>query len=337
MTSTTENLSTSTSPSVLNAVAAEARSGLLSRPPTLASWLFYDDRGSELFEQITVLPEYYPTRTERAIFAAHASEILEVAAGGSTLTLVELGAGTATKTGILLRAAVERQGSVLYQPVDVSPSALEEATVNLQAGISGVTVRPQVANYTVEPLNLVRPLNARVLALYIGSSIGNFSPPEAVDLLLNLRAQLQPGDTLLLGTDLAPGPNKSVSTLIAAYDDAGGVTAAFNRNILARLNRDLGANFDPACFAHRARWNAPQSRIEMHLEALAPQQVLIPASAAGPSLFFEIDRGETIHTENSYKFTMISVTELLEKAGFHVTGMWQDPKALFAVTLATAF
>jgi len=323
-----------------DAVAAEARAGLLSNPRTLSPWLFYDDRGSDLFEQITALPEYYLTRTERSIFAEHAHEILDIAAAGHTLTLLELGAGTAAKTGILLSAAVERQGSVLYQPVDVSPSALDEATANLQANIPGVTVQPQVANYTAEPLTLSRPHGVRVLALYIGSSIGNFSPTEATDLLRNLRAQLRPGDSLLLGTDLAPGPegegNKSVETLLAAYDDAAGVTAEFNRNILTRLNRDLAADFNPACFAHRALWNPDHSRMEMHLESLTNQHVHIPANSAGPALTLQLQAGETIHTENSYKFSAAAIADLLTSASFQIIRTWQDSQALFAVTLATA-
>ena len=332
----TEASQTAAQTTFRDAVALEARSGLLASPRTLSPWLFYDERGSELFEQITALPEYYLTRTERSIFTAHAPEILEVAAAGTTLTLLELGAGTAAKTGILLRAAVDRQGSVLYQPVDVSPSALDEASLNIQANIPGVTIRQQVANYTAEPLDLSRPGSARVLALYIGSSIGNFSTDEAQALLRNLRAQLRPGDCLLLGTDLAPGPHKSVDTLIAAYDDRAGVTAAFNRNILARLNRDLESNFALDRFAHRARWNEVQSRIEMHLEALSPQQIRIPANAAGPELFFTLERGETIHTENSHKFTSASVSRLLTSARFQLTRAWQDPQCLFAVTLAHA-
>ena len=326
---------------VAQAVAKEARSGLLAHPRTLAPWLFYDDRGSDLFEQITALPEYYLTRTERSIFTAHADEILDAAADdGNTLTLLELGAGSASKTGILLSAAVRRQESVLYQPVDVSPSALEEATANIEGNIPGVTVRPQVANYTAESLTLSRPHSrygdARALALYIGSSIGNFSPADGANLLRNLRAQLRPGDALLLGTDLAPGPHKSVATLLAAYDDATGVTAAFNRNILSRLNRDLGANFDLTCFAHRARWNPEHSRIEMHLESLLPQQVQIPANPAGPAIAFDLEAGETIHTENSYKFTPTAIADLLSTAGFTTTRTWHDPQTLFAVTLATA-
>jgi len=321
---------------VVDAVAAAARAGLLASPRTLSPWLFYDDRGSDLFEAITNLPEYYLTRTERSIFSEHADSILASAAGDQPLTLLELGAGTATKTGILLSAAIRRQGSVLYQPVDVSPSALDEAVINIQSNVPGATVRPQVANYTAEPLAITRPLNARVLVLYIGSSIGNFSPGEASALLSGLRAQLRPGDCLLLGADLAPGQNKSVATLVSAYSDAAGVTAAFNRNVLTRLNRDLGANFDPACFAHRALWNPAHSRIEMHLESLAPQHVRIPINAAGAALDLHFHAGETIHTENSYKFTAASIASLLSTTGFHIRETWQDPPALFGVILAAA-
>jgi dimethylhistidine N-methyltransferase len=324
--------------STSHAVASEARAGLTAHPRTLSPWLFYDEAGSSLFEQITELPEYYLTRTERGIFAAHADEILHEAANGDkqTLTLIELGAGTAAKTGILLAAAVRLQGSVVYQPVDVSESALILASENIQANFPGVTVRCQVADYTRDPLPLDRLPGLRTLALYIGSSIGNFSPADARSLLRNVRAQLLPGDKLLLGTDLGPSPKKTVATLLAAYNDAAGVTAAFNRNVLTRLNRDLGADFDPNDFAHRARWNASLSRIEMHLESLVPQRVHIPANSAGPALTLNFNPGETIHTENSYKFTPEAVEALLAPANFTISKSWQDPNHLFAVTLATA-
>jgi L-histidine N-alpha-methyltransferase len=319
------------------AVAAEARDGLLATPRTLSPWLFYDELGSHLFEEITGLPEYYLTRTERHLFTAHANEILATAApSNQILTLIELGAGTATKTGILLSAAIHRQGTVLYQPIDVSETALAEADANLQAGIPGLTILPQVANYITSPITIERPPEASILALYIGSSIGNFSPADATGILGNLRSQLLPGDTLLLGADLAPGPNKSVATLLAAYDDAAGVTAAFNRNILTRLNRDLHADFEPSCFAHRALWNAAHSRIEMHLKAQTPQQVHIPANTAGPALTLTFNPSDTIHTENSYKFTPSSIADLLSTASFKTTRTWQDPAGLFAVTLAAA-
>jgi L-histidine Nalpha-methyltransferase len=360
----------SSSKAVVREVAKEARAGLTATPKTLSPWLFYDEAGSALFEQITELPEYYPTRTERSIFALHAPEILREAAAPSRktvpsngthtsngthaangthasngnavpmLTLIELGAGTATKTGILLAEAVRQQGSIVYQPVDVSESALAAARENILANLPGVTVRVQVADYTREPLPLDRLPNTRTLALYIGSSIGNFTPEDARDVLRNLRAQLLPGDALLLGTDLRPSrePNahKTEATLLAAYNDAAGTTAAFNLNILTRLNRDLGADFHTEAFRHKVFWNSTESRIEMHLESLIAQRVHIPANAAGPALTLEFAPGETIHTENSYKFTPAKVASLLTSASFAATNSWQDPHRLFAVTLATA-
>ncbi len=317
------------------AVLAEAVSGLTVSPKTLSPWLFYDEAGSILFEQITALPEYYLTRTERAIFSDHADEIINLAAHASSetpqcLTLVELGAGTATKTGILLRAAVRRQSHVIYQPIDVSETCLVEAQANIESHIPGVTVIPQLANYITQPITITRPTQAQVLALYIGSSIGNFSPVQAREVLLNLRAQLQPGDSLLLGTDLAPGEHKDVATLVAAYDDAAGVTAAFNLNILNHLNRDAAADFETANFAHRAVWNASESRIEMHLESISDHRVNVAD--------FEIGfvAGETIHTENSYKFTHEAIAKLLCDCGFSVAKSFSDSQALFAVTLAAA-
>jgi dimethylhistidine N-methyltransferase len=320
------------------AVAVEARAGLTAHPRTLSPWLFYDEAGSRLFEQITELPEYYLTRTERSIFATHADEILRQAAdgGNQTLTLIELGAGTATKTGILLAAAIRQQGSVVYQPVDVSESALAEASENIGANFPEVTIRCQVSDYTREPLPLDRLPGLRTLALYIGSSIGNFSPEDARALLRNVRAQLLPGDKILLGTDLAPGQHKNIATLQAAYNDASGTTAAFNRNVLVRLNRELGADFQPETFSHKALWNPRLSRIEMHLESRVRQQVHIPANAAGSALSLDFGPGETIHTENSYKFIPDSIKGLLRSADFDIASTWHDPQHLFAVTLATA-
>jgi L-histidine Nalpha-methyltransferase len=339
-------------PGVLQAVAAEAHSGLTSTPKTLAPWLFYDHNGSRLFERITQLPEYYLTRVERGIFRAYAGEIIAEAARPTgtdpvpVLTLIELGAGTATKTGILLAAAVRQQGSVVYQPVDVSRSALAKATDNILKHIPGVTVRCQVADYTREPLPLNRLRNTRTLALYIGSSIGNFAPAAATAVLSNLRAQLLPGDMLLLGTDLAPhpqgSPSKTVAGLLSAYNDAAGVTAAFNLNVLARLNRELDANFDLSAFHHCARWNSSESRIEMHLESLRDQTARIPAGLVSsngrpyPALNLHFRAGETIHTENSYKFTAHSIAAMLASAIFSPTHTWHDADHLFAVTLATA-
>jgi L-histidine N-alpha-methyltransferase len=313
---------------VTDAVLQEALTGLTSTQKTLSPWLFYDERGSQLFEQITELPEYYLTRTERALFTAHADEIIGNL--GAPVTIAELGAGSASKTGILLRAAARRQHTVLYQPIDISASALEEAAASIQQNIDGVKVEPQVANYITEPYRITRLHGHKVLALYIGSSVGNFSPDEAAAILSNLRGQLTPGDALLLGVDLAPGEHKPVATLLAAYDDAQGVTAAFNKNVLVRLNRELGANFNLDAFAHRARWNGPRSRIEMHLESLRAQTVHL----AGRRIAFA--QGETIHTENSHKFDERRLLSLLQGAGFSLTRTLHDPAQTFAVALAAA-
>ncbi len=309
-------------------VAAAVRDGLSARRKRLPPWLFYDEAGSRLFDRITELPEYYLTRTERGILAAHAGAMTALAADGSSpgrLRLAELGAGSADKTRLLLKAAIERQGEVVYEPVDVSATALEAAQERIEREIPGVVVAPRVTDYT-HGLELV-PCAAgeRRLVLYIGSSIGNFDPHEAARVLEGVRAGLQPGDALLLGVDLA----KDTRTLLAAYDDAAGVTAAFNLNLLARLNRELGANFDLEAFAHRARWNGPESRIEIHLVSRSPQRVRLSAL----DLEVEFARGETIHTENSYKYRPGQAEAMLTAAGFAPVESWTDARGWFVVCL----
>ena len=307
-------------------MASAVTEGLMSRPKWLPAWLFYDAAGSELFDQITELPEYYLTRTERAIFSEYANEITALAAERDALRIVELGAGSADKTRLLLNAAVERQNTVTYEPVDVSPSALEEAQERIAREIPGVLVAPRVEDYT-QGLELDAPnFGERRLVLYIGSSIGNFEPEEADRLLASVRAALVIGDSLLLGVDLV----KDRAALLAAYDDAAGVTADFNLNLLARLNRELGADFDLRAFAHRAVWNARQSRIEMHLVSRARQQVKIPAL----DLKIDFSPGETIHTENSYKYKPGQAEKMLAAAGFTLVKTWMDEKKRFAVVLA---
>jgi L-histidine N-alpha-methyltransferase len=309
------------------AVGEEVFRGLTSSPKTLSPWLFYDSEGSRLFEQITELPEYYVTRTERAIFAEHADLILKLAAGSERLAAIELGAGTAAKTGLLLAAAVRRQGDLDYYAIDVSASALDEAKAHLERELAGVHVHTRVADYT-DGLGQIDAAGARRLVLYIGSSIGNFEPRDAAALLSAIRAELTPGDRLLLGADQV----KSMELLHAAYDDAAGVTSAFNKNVLVRINRELGANFQLARFAHRARWNAARSRIEMHLESTVAQTVLVPAL----ELELNFSAGETIHTENSYKFTDDGVIGILESAGFELLREWKDAQGWFGAYLATA-
>jgi L-histidine N-alpha-methyltransferase len=306
--------------------------GLAYSPKQLPPWLFYDEAGSFLFDQITELPEYYLTRIEREIFAADCSEMIALAAGDGQLRVIELGAGSADKTRLLLAAATEFQGRVCYQPVDVSGSALEVARLRLEREHPEVTVEPQVADYTRELRLAPCAPGEKRLVLFIGSSIGNFLPEDALQLLNRLHAALEPGDGLLIGVDLAPhADGKTEEALIAAYDDAQGVTASFNKNVLARLNRELGAEFDLETFQHRIRWNPEESRIEMHLESLREQTVRIPSL----DLEIEFAEGETIHTENSYKYRLGEVEKLLGAAGFVNPQRWRDEDGWFAVYLAT--
>jgi L-histidine N-alpha-methyltransferase len=317
------------------AVGSEVFRGLSSRPKTLSPWLFYDREGSRLFEEITELPEYYATRAEREIFADRADEII-AAAGSGNLTVYELGAGTASKTGLLLRAALRRQPTIAYHAIDISESALVEAKTRLQREIQGVTVEPLLADYT-EGLGDVSAVGRRLeqrlpherrMFLYIGSSIGNFETTHALRILRDVRRQLVAGDTLLLGTDLV----KERQIMLDAYDDAAGVTAAFNKNVLTRINRELGSNFNLHLFRHRSRWNSDLSRIEMHLESLITQIIFIPAL----DLQVRLARAETIHTENSYKFTDERVGSLLHRAGFEIARQWKDGRGWFGEYLALA-
>jgi dimethylhistidine N-methyltransferase len=313
--------------STREALLREVRRGLVRRPRSLPPWLFYDARGSRIFERITKLPEYYPARTEHNILASHCDAIIAAACpeASEPVRLVELGAGTATKTVILLEAAVKLRNEVLYTPVDVSSDALDVACETIATSLPEVSVEPIVANYVTHPPQL-DSFSGSTLGLYIGSSIGNFSPKEARTILRNLGGQLQSGDALLLGTDLV----KDEPPLVAAYDDRDGVTAEFNLNILHRLNRELGADFDLARFRHRVVWCPVQSRIEMHLESTRDQVVHI--ASAHLDLYFA--KGERIHTENSYKFTNEALRTLLDDSGFDVEQTWTDELGWYAVTLA---
>ncbi|HWR16770.1 MAG TPA: L-histidine N(alpha)-methyltransferase [Terriglobales bacterium] len=304
-------------------IAADVYEGLSAKPKWLSPKLFYDAEGSALFEQITDLPEYYLTRTERSILEANAADI--IAAAGPNLSLIELGAGTASKTRILIGAALKRQSRCSFYPIDVSKSALDEAVHHLNGDFPGLSVSPIVADYS-GGLGRLSSVTGRKLLLYLGSSIGNFEPMQAGAMLRTIRTSLRPGDALLLGTDLV----KSPKLLIPAYDDAQGVTAAFNKNILARINRELAADFDLSTFKHVAVWNHEASRIEMHLESTRPQVVHV--RALGMRVHF--NKGETIHTENSYKFTQGVVDSILDLAGFKREQTWTDPKHWFALHLA---
>ena len=305
----------------------EVHRGLLGRPRALAPWIFYDARGSRIFERITQLPEYYCTRTERNILASFCDGMIAAACPDKSqaVRLVELGAGTASKTAVLLDAAVRLQNEVLYVPVDVASDALDVAREMIGTALPEVYILPIVANYVTHPLQL-ESFDGTTLGLYIGSSIGNFAPEEARTILRNLGGQLQAGDALLLGVDMV----KDEPTLVAAYDDRDGVTAEFNLNMLHRLNRELGADFDAARFRHRVLWSPVQSRIEMHLESTYDQYVRIAAA----HLDVHFAKHERIHTENSYKFTNATIRILLRDAGFEVERTWTDERGWYSVTLA---
>lgn len=306
-------------------IAADVYAGLTSHPKALPPRLFYDAAGSELFERITELDEYYLTRTERAILQAHAAEM--VAAAAPPLTLIELGAGSATKTTILIGALLQQQERAVYCPVDVSPSALEMAIEHLNGSFPRLQVKPITADYSNGIPELSR-LPGRKLVLYIGSSMGNFEPAEAAGILRNLRKSLAPGDTLLLGLDMAKDP----SILLAAYDDAARVTAAFNKNILSRINRELAGNFNLDDFSHLALWNEAESRTEMHLRSLKKQSVVIGELA----LTVPFAEDELLHTENSYKFELSMVRGILGRGGFELLESWFDARRWFGVHLAAA-
>ena len=331
-----ENLYESLRDNLDESLIAAVRAGFACVPKRLPAWLFYDEEGSRLFEEITELPEYYLTRTERGILAQHSAEMIARACAGTCgatygdrarLRIAELGAGSADKTRLLLKAAIERQGEVVYEPVDVSSTALEAARQRIEAESPKVLVMPRVEDYTRGNGLELEPVGAdeRVLVLYIGSSIGNFDPHEALQVLKNVRAGLRPGDGILLGVDLV----KERRLLRAAYDDEAGVTAAFNRNMLARLNRELGGNFDLDAFEHRAVWNEGESRMEMHLQSVRKQRVDLPAL----DLKVDFANGERIHTESSYKYRPGEAERLLTAAGFEIAGQWKDAKGWFGVYL----
>jgi L-histidine N-alpha-methyltransferase len=312
------------SPAVLvSPIAEEVLRGLSARPRRLPPKLFYDADGSHLFEQITETTEYYPTRTERAILKEYAGEIVHQT--GSNITLVELGAGSASKTQVLIEALLRRQLRADFYPVDVSSSALQGALATLNGHFPRLRVSPIVADYT----HCIPDLNAlpgRKLVLFIGSTIGNFEPDEALAFLKNVHRSLQPGDALLIGFDLI----KDAAVLHAAYNDAQGVTAAFNKNMLVRINRELGGSFDVDSFQHVALWNRRKSRIEMHLESIYEQTVWVQDLGCG----FHFEKGERIHTENSYKFNPVSIARLLRRSGFKLEKTWTDAQGWFCEALA---
>ncbi len=307
----------------LPSIAEDVFRGLTRTPKALPPKLLYDAAGSALFEQITSLPEYYLTRTETAILEQNAGEIVDRA--GERVTLVELGAGSAAKTRIIIRALLDREQTAEFYPVDVSSGPLQAAADALPREFPGLRVRSVLADYTTT-LDWLREIPGRKLVLYIGSSMGNFEPLQATALLAQIRRALAPGDALLLGTDMAKDP----AVLVPAYDDAQGVTARFNLNMLARINRELGGHFDLGSFHHVTEWNPRCSRMEMYLESTPAQAVRIDALR----LQVAFRCRERIHTENSYKFTLPMIESILNNAGFALENTWTDARQWFTVHLA---
>ena len=292
--------------------------GLTRSAKTLPCKYFYDARGSALFDRICTLPEYYPTRTELAILRRHAGAM--AAAIGPRCLLVEYGSGSSTKTRLLLDRLAD---PAAYVPVDISREHLLQSAAALAAHYPRLRVIPVCADFT-RPFALPDvPDAARAVGYFPGSTIGNFAPADARKFLADVAEQCGPGGALLIGVDLT----KPRSVLEPAYDDARGVTAEFNRNLLRRANRELGADFDLAAFDHRAFWNASLGRVEMHLVSRRDQVVRI----AGQAIPFA--KGESIHTENSHKYELAGFAALSAAAGFTVERVWTDDAELFSVQL----
>ncbi len=297
---------------------ADILAGLARPQKRLPSKYLYDDDGSQLFEDICTAPEYYPTRTERKLLTKLMSELDTLVEAGTVM--VEFGSGACVKTRLVLDGV---SGISAYVPIEICESWVMDCATELRNEYQGLSVYPVAADF-MEPVTLPAELNgAPRLGFFPGSTIGNLTVDEAIKFLSGARDCLGPKGRLLLGVDL----QKDVDTLLAAYDDAGGITRDFNRNLLIRINRELDASFDLKLFRHRAKWNDEAKRVEMHLESRLDQTV----SVAGKEFAFE--EGETIHTENSHKYTLESFAELAGRAGWRIAKSWISPPPQFAVLL----
>ena len=301
----------------LSDFGAAVLAGLGQTPKVIPARYFYDDAGSALFEQITALPEYYPTRTEIGLLTAHAGEI--AATVGAGRAVVEFGSGSSAKTPLLLRAVAPSA----YVPIDISAAFLQESATALAADFPGLPVRPVAGDFTA-PLTLPSVLDGNLkLGFFPGSTLGNAAPAAAVDLLRSFAATLGHDAWLVIGLDL----RKDRHVLEAAYDDKAGVTAAFNMNLLKRINRELGGTVDTSAFRHSARWNGDDGRVEMHLEAVRANRFEVLGHC------FAFVSGETIHTENSYKWTFDEARLLARAGGWVPVSGWVDPHKLFGLHL----
>ncbi len=303
--------------------ADDVRRGLRALPKRLPPKSFYDDLGSSLFEAITYLPEYYLTNAEREVLAKYAGDIIDTF--GAPLELLELGSGSATKTRFLIEAALERQRTLRYLPVDISPAVLRASSQTLIDMYPNLSIEAFAGDYfdLLDTPDL--RMQARTMALFLGSNIGNFEPEEASALLQALRRTLKPGDALLLGTDL----KKSVERLELAYDDPAGVTAAFNKNVLGRINRELGGTFDLRAFEHDAHYDPNRGAVDMFLIATAAQSVRI----RDLDMQVGFAEFESIHTESSYKYDPENISRIAESAGYHLKRCWFDSGFDYALSL----
>jgi dimethylhistidine N-methyltransferase len=306
--------------------AEDVRRGLSAQPRQLFPKYLYDELGSTLFEAICLLPEYYPTRAENEILTRSADEIVGLT--GQPNTLIELGSGSASKTRLLIEALLRSQAELLFIPVDISASALESSSRILLQHYPRLRIEAYAAEYFNALDELSNTQRGRTLVLFLGSNISNFEPAEAHAFLNATRKMLRQEDALLLGADL----KKDGAVLEAAYNDAHGVTAAFSRNILARMNRELGAHFDLRAFQHQARFNEEQSRIEIHLESTRSQTISIDLL----NLQVEFAAGELIHAENSYKYDLDAIAGLASQSGFNCERTWLDQKKQFSSSLLRA-
>lgn len=305
------------------ALRADARAGLTDVPKWLSPKWLYDAVGSELFERITALPEYYQTRAEQQILQHHALEIAELSDAGS---LVELGSGSSEKTRLLLDALRKNETLRQFLPLDVSESALGAACEAIAVDYPELDVRGVVGDFTTGMAGI--PADHRRIVAFLGGTIGNLLPNERAEFLASVREALTPGECLLVGTDLV----KSEDRLVRAYDDAAGVTAEFNRNVLTVLNRELDADFPVENFTHRAVWNAEQEWIEMRLRA----EAAVSVSVRDPGLTIDFAEGEEVSTEVSAKFRRERVRDELDAAGFELRRFWTDEAGDFALSLAVA-
>lgn len=305
----------------LEALRADVAAGLQAVPKTLPPKYFYDARGSELFDEITRLAEYYPTRAETAILRAHAGEIARLA---GCETLVELGSGTSEKTRLLLDALVAGGTLRRVVPFDVDPAVLAAAGRALAGEYPAISIDPVVGDFERDLAGL--PPGERRMVAFLGSTIGNLEPAARDGFLHRLGAVLGAGDTLLLGTDLVKDPGR----LLRAYDDTAGVTAAFNRNVLVVVNRELGADFDIDSFEHVARWDAGREWIEMRLRSRRDQKVTV----ADLGLTVAFAEGEEMRTEISAKFRREGVEAELGRAGLELVRFWTDPDGDYGLSLA---